>query len=172
MWRLALAARQMSGRGWIWYRELQLNNTHAASARVPLTHNTHTGWVGRVPKQKRAAAHSPHTPSAPKPSGSWARGSRGFGELERPSLRGAFGTALRDHTDRRGVSPPRRLNLSLSLSLSRLAWRPPSQCASSPAHCLPLDARACEASNLEPCSRTIRLALAARVVELKGMDMV
>ena len=56
---------------------------------------------------------------------------------------------------------------ALSLSLSRylsLAWRPPSQCASSPAHCQPLDARACEASNLEPCSRTIPVQLYSRRV--------
>ena len=94
-------------------------------------------------------------PSTPEPSSSRrVRLARNWRVLARPKsvrfIAQAWRT-LRDHSDRCGVSPPHRLSLSLSLclSFSRLVRRPPSQRAAVLARCLPLMARACEASNLE-----------------------
>ena len=73
--------------------------------------------------QKRATARPKLAPSAREPSGSWARRSRGWrAQISRNEvLPWDFWAHACDRTDRRGVSPPRPLSLSLSLDIS--LWR-------------------------------------------------
>ena len=131
------------------------------------SHTQHTayiqgGWAGSQNARNRAPPTPcpTHAEHARAQHSRRARGSRGFGEESQKVSAGRLSDcAARSYCaatfHRRTVSLS--LSLTLSLSFSRLVRRPPSQRVPLRQHAAcPVDARAREASNLEPSSRTIR----------------